>query len=150
MQRFRYKAVNLQKQTIRGTFLAQNEEELAQQLAKQSLYLISARRESAKPVFSGIGKVTTQELTDFCRQFSLMLSTGIPILDCLDILRHQQNSGHFRGVLSQVYGDVKSGCLLSEAFGNRQGTFPPFFRSMISVRGQRKTGCSPGISGRLL
>ena len=42
MQKYKYTAVNLQNQKIRGTFIAKDEKDLAEQLAKQSLYLISS------------------------------------------------------------------------------------------------------------
>ena len=90
MQKFRYTAVNLQKQKIKGTFIANDEHDLAAQLAKQSLYLISAKAytndtPSAFFTLSVGSSVSLSELTTFCRQFSIMQNTGIPILDCLDI-----------------------------------------------------------------
>ena len=43
MQKYKYIAVNLQKRKIRGIFIAKDEEDLALQLAKQSLFLVSAK-----------------------------------------------------------------------------------------------------------
>ena len=42
MQKYKYTAVDLQKHKIKGVFIAKDETDLAEQLAKQSLYLISA------------------------------------------------------------------------------------------------------------
>ena len=93
MQKYKYVAVNLQKQKIKGTFIAKDEKDLAAQLAKQSLYLVSAKNYSGNTPSAfftlGTGKVSLKELTNFCRQFSIMLNTHIPILDCLDILKNQ-------------------------------------------------------------
>lgn len=136
MQKFKYTAVNLQKQKIKGIFIANDEQDLAAQLARQSLYLISAKPYSDMPsaFFTlGTGKVPMNELTSFCRQFAIMQNSHIPILDCLDLLRNQNFSGYFRKILNVIYDDVKSGVALSGAFDKRKKVFPEFFRSMIHV-----------------
>ena len=137
MQKYKYTAVNLQKRKIRGIFIAKDEEDLALQLAKQSLFLVSAKPYSggAPSAFFtlGTGKVSMGELTTFCRQFSIMLNTHIPILDCLDILKNQPYSSYFRNILAVVYEDVQSGMLMSEALDKHAKVFPNFFRSMIKV-----------------
>jgi type IV pilus assembly protein PilC len=137
MQKYKYVAVNLQKQKIKGTFIAKDEKDLAAQLAKQSLYLVSAKNYSGNTPSAfftlGTGKVSLKELTSFCRQFAIMLNTHIPILDCLDILKNQQYSAYFRGILEVIYEDVKSGIVMSEALEKHKKVFPDFFRSMLYV-----------------
>lgn len=137
MQKYKYTAVNLQKRKIRGVFIAKDEKDLALQLAKQSLFLVSAKPYSGgtpSAFFTlGTGKVSMGELTTFCRQFSIMLNTHIPILDCLDILKNQPYSSYFRNILAVVYEDVQSGMLLSAALDKHAKVFPNFFRSMINV-----------------
>lgn len=137
MQKYKYVAVNLQKQKIKGTFIANDEKDLAAQLAKQSLYLISAKPYSGNTPSAfftlGTGKVSLKELTNFCRQFSIMINTHIPILDCIDILKNQQYSAYFRGILEVIYEDVKSGIVLSAALEKHAKVFPDFFRSMVYV-----------------
>ena len=138
MQKFKYTAVNLQKQKIRGTFIANDENDLAAQLAKQSLFLISCKAytndtPSAFFTLSVGSSVSTSELTNFCRQFSIMQNTGISILDCLDILRNQHFAAYFRNLLQVIYEDVKSGLLLSDALDKHKKVFPHFFRSMVRV-----------------
>lgn len=137
MQKYRYTAINLQKQKIKGVFIAKDEQDLEQQLAKQSLFLVSAKPYDggAPSAFFtlGTGKVSISELTAFCRQFSIMLNTHIPILDCLDILKNQSYSSYFRSILSVIYEEVKGGTLLSDALEKQAKVFPDFFRSMVKV-----------------
>lgn len=137
MQKYKYVAVNLQKQKIKGTFIANDEKDLAAQLAKQSLYLVSSKPYSGNTPSAfftlGTGKVPLKELTTFCRQFAIMINTGIPILECIDILRNQSFSAYFRNILNVIYDDVKSGVVLSQALNKHSKVFPDFFRSMIYV-----------------
>ena len=136
MQKYRYVAMNLQRQKIKGVFIANDEQDLEQQLAKQNLFLVSAKlyNNGAPSFFTwGTGKVSNGELTAFCRQFSIMLNTHIPILDCLDILKNQTYSSYFRSILSVIYDEVKGGTLLSDALEKQKKVFPDFFRSMVKV-----------------
>ena len=137
MQKFKYVAVNLQKQKIKGTFIAKDEKDLASELAKQSLYVISCSPYSDKTPSAfftlGTGKVKLSELTTFCRQFSIMQNTHIPILDCLDLLKNQNFTVYFKKILQVIYDDVKGGMLLSEALNKHAKVFPDFFRSMVYV-----------------
>ena len=137
MRRYKYTAVNLEKQKIKGNFIAKDEKDLGEQLAKQGLFLLKATPYSGgtpNAFFTlGTGKATITELTNFSRQFSIMLNTHIPILDCLDILRHQQFSQYFKKVLDVVYDDVKGGILLSDALDKHKKVFPHFFRSMVHI-----------------
>ncbi len=137
MNKYKYTAVNLDKKKIKGTFIAKDEQDLGEQLAKQGLYLISSSiytGNTPSAFFTlGTGKVTLAELTIFCRQFAIMLNTNIPILDCLDILKNQPYSGYFKKILEVIYDDVKSGILLSAALEKHGRVFPDFFKSMVSV-----------------
>lgn len=137
MQKFKYTAVNLQNQKIKGTFIAEDERDLAEQLAKQSLYLVSASVYSGNTPNTfftlGTGKITMPELSNFCRQFSIMLNTNIPLLEAIDILKNQPFSPLLVKILEVIYDDVKGGMLLSEALEKHKKVFPDFFRSMTYV-----------------
>ena len=137
MQKYKYTAVNLENKKIKGTFIAEDEKDLAEQLAKQSLFLIkwSIYTGNTPSAFFtlGTGKVTQPELTSFCRQFAIMLNTHVPLLECIDILKNQSFSSYFRKILEVMYDDVKGGMLLSEALEKHAKVFPDFFRSMTYV-----------------
>lgn len=136
MQKYKYTALNIEKKKFSGTFYAENENHLRQQLAQQNLYLVSCKPVSdASPnqFFSVTGKIEIAELTNFCRQFSIMLNSGISILDSLAQLKDQNFTAFMRKILYMVYDDVKIGVLLSKAMEKHKKVFPEFFRSMIYV-----------------
>ena len=136
MQTYKYMAVDLQKRKVKGVFIAQDVDDLAEQLAKQKLFLVSAKPYTSGDVtsfFSFQATVKVAELTTFCRQYAIMLNTHIPILDCLDVLRNQPYSKYFKEVIGVLYEDVEGGMLLSEAMEKYKTVFPDFFRSMVKV-----------------
>ncbi len=128
--------MNLQKEIFKGTFVAQNEKDLAVQLAKQSLFLLSAKPYSdATPsaFFSVSGKVKLAELTVLARQFAIMINAGITVVDCLEILKSQPYTAMLKKVLEKIHEDVTGGLMLSDAINKHKKVFPDFFRSMIKV-----------------
>ncbi len=137
MPTYKYVAVNLQKKKYKGIFIAEDEKDLAVQLTKQNLYLVSAsvyKGGTPSAFFTlGTGKVKLSELTTFCRQFAIMISTGITLLDCIDSLKRQPYSAYFKSVLQVVSEDIKGGAMLSEAFDKHKKVFPDFFCSMVHV-----------------
>ena len=134
---YKYVALNSDKQKVKGKFIAENGKELASELAKNNLYLLSCSvyKEGTPSSFFtlGTGKVSMKDLTGFCRQISIMLNAGIPILASLDNLRKQSYSSYFRSILQVVYEDVKAGEMLSAALDKHNKVFPNFFRSMVHV-----------------
>ena len=137
MPTYKYVAVNLQKQKFKGKFIAADEKDLAVQLAKQNLYLVSASEYKGGTPSAfwtlGTGKVTIPELTGFCRQFAIMLASGIQVLDCLDILKNQSYSGYFKSILAVIADDVRAGDMLGVALEKHKKVFPSFFVSMCHV-----------------
>ncbi len=142
MQKYRYTAVDMDKKKFKGHFLAEDMEDLRIQLSRQNLYLVRAVPASDRPpsaFFSISGKVKAGELTTFCRQFAIMMDSGVSIVDGLSILKEQAFSDFLRRALAHVYEDVKVGLLLSEAMEKHPKVFPILFASMAYVGEQSGT-----------
>ena len=137
MKKYKYTAVNLNKEKFSGTFVANDEKDLADQLMKQNLFLVSCSVYSGgtpSAFFTlGTGTVSLADLTSFCRQFSIMLTAGISVVGSLEVLKEQGFSAYFRSLLEVIYDDIKAGVSLSKAMEKHKSVFPDFFRSMIYV-----------------
>ena len=83
------------------------------------------------PVFGG--GVSHRDLALFSKQFSVMLDSGLPLIQCLGILSSQAENAIFKGILSQVREDVESGSTLSEAMKKHPKAFDNLYVSMISA-----------------
>ncbi|MDD4125470.1 MAG: type II secretion system F family protein [Eubacteriales bacterium] len=136
MPKYKYVAVNINKVKFSGSFVADNEKDLAVQLAKQNLFLVSCtqvKRTSPSVFFSVSGKVKLNEITTFCRQFSIMINAGISVVNSMGILKNQGYTAYFKSILDIVYDDIKGGLSMSEAMKKHEKVFPGFFRSMVYV-----------------
>lgn len=70
------------------------------------------------------GKVTENEVVLFTRQFATMISAGLSVSRCLEVLLEQTNNPKFRAVISDVQAQVTSGLALHVAFGRYPAIFP--------------------------
>ena len=132
MKKFKYTAINLHGKKFQGSFLAESEDSLREQLAKQGLYLKSARAvtdKSPNPFFSLTGKVSVRELSAFARQFSIMISSGSSIVDSLAVLKGQAYTGFLKKVLDQVHESVRRGSF----FRRRCQSISALFRTFSSA-----------------
>ena len=136
LKKFIYSARDLNGKKIKGTFIAENETAMKESLAKNNLYLSSFKQVSNKKpnaFFSVTGKVSTNELCTFSKQFSVMISAGISIIDCIEILKNQSYSSLLRKTLNKMTEDLTSGLLLSQSMKKYPKVFPNFFTSMVFV-----------------
>ncbi len=73
------------------------------------------------------GKVGENEVVLFTRQFATMISAGLSVSRCLEVLLEQTNNPKFRSVISDIQAQVTSGIALHIAFGRYPAIFPPAY-----------------------
>jgi len=87
----------------------------------------------ALPKFGGGVSVSTKDLAIFTRQFATMISAGLPLVQCLDILAKQSSKPSFGRVISEVTREVEAGATLSDALGKHKSVFDDLFRNMVAA-----------------
>ncbi len=115
---------------------ATDETSLKANLKTDCLILINAsvvKEKEPNVFFSVSSKIKRSEVIMFLRQFSVLISSSVSIADALSSLKSQRYSKPFMKVLMEIYRDVMSGKLLSEAFGVHPKVFPRFFVEMVAI-----------------
>lgn len=105
-------------------------------LSQQNQFCISVReatRRSSASITLGGKRLNLADLTVFCRQFSTMISSGITVIRCLDILYQQAESKKMKAVILGVYEAVQRGDSLSGAMRAQKSAFPVFFLNMVEA-----------------
>lgn len=136
MNKFIYVAKDLQGKKFKGTYIAEDESFVRENLAKKDLYIVSIKKASNNSnaaFFSLTGKVSTKELTSFCKQFSILISSGISIIESLEVLLSQSYSQLLKRTITKVIDDLHAGNMLSDAMKKHPKVFPEFFTSMVYV-----------------
>jgi type IV pilus assembly protein PilC len=85
------------------------------------------------PFSLGKGRIKGKDLAVFTRQFSTMIDSGLPLVQCLDILSKQTEATALREVITAVMHDVEAGTTLAEALSKRPEAFDSLFVNMIDA-----------------
>ena len=93
---------------------------------KTALGSLFARRDP-RPHLKG------DDLVVFTRQLSTMISSGIPLLECLEVLEEQIADRGFKAVVGRVVERVRAGADLSEALSRYPKVFSRLFINMIKA-----------------
>ena len=131
MKNYSYVAKDTTGKTIKGTYEAENEQELLDKIYEQGLFCVSysealGGRKTAH-------KFKTAELAYCCRQLSAMMSSGLTIVKALDILYKEEENKGAKAVWRDVYEEVQKGESFSGALEAKRGCFPDFFISMVDA-----------------
>jgi type IV pilus assembly protein PilC len=111
------------------------QEDALELLRKRKILVTSMRPKGggiALPKFGGAG-VSTKDLAIFTRQFATMISAGLPLVQCLDILARQSSKPSFGRIIGEVTREVESGSTLSDALGKHKAVFDDLFRNMVAA-----------------
>ncbi len=82
------------------------------------------------PVF---GQLSMEiQLTSFTRTLSMLVTSGIPLLDALDISKETLSNVMFRNAVKEARTQVEKGKPLADAF-RRYKEFPPLLSGMVAV-----------------
>jgi type IV pilus assembly protein PilC len=79
------------------------------------------------------GRVSNRDLAVFTRQFSVMIDSGLPIAQALNILAEQSESRALREVIAVVAKDIESGSTLAEAFRKFPKMFDDLFTNLVEA-----------------
>ena len=144
MARFRYVAKNMEGKIFRGVMDAAKESSLQQQLGDQGLYLI--RSKDASPVREH-RKFTPKQLSEFSRELSTLLASGISIVRALEIVAGGEGlSARVRSVYLDVLSQLQKGVHLWKAM-EAQKCFPELMLGMI--RSGEESGRLDQVTERL-
>ncbi len=133
---FNYKAKNRLGKIKRGRAIAVNEAVAIKNLSRRGLE-VSFIKDASKSIDHKflflLNPIKSRDLVIFSRQFSIMVSAGVPVAEALITIVDQTENLKFRDILSKVAYDVDNGDLLSNALKKHPRTFSDFYCNMVKA-----------------
>lgn len=127
MPNLRYTAKSMDGKIQKGTMDAAGENALQQALKEQGLYLIEAKTAPVKKH----KKLNARQLSEFCRELSTLLASGVSIVRGLEIIAEEEGVSPATKVLYlDILMELRRGLSLSEAMEEKQ-CFPELMLGMI-------------------
>jgi type IV pilus assembly protein PilC len=104
-------------------------------LQKEGLYVTYLGEEEKRSFYMKqvdfFNKASRKDIMMFCRQLSLMLKSGVTLVDSLRSLGAQTEKGLFRKQIMEIADDVEGGVYLSDALSKHPKVFSNLFINMI-------------------
>ncbi len=79
------------------------------------------------------GRVSSRDVLAMTTQLSTAVRAGLPLLNCLELMRKQQRKPAMKRMFERLTKAVSGGKALSEALAEHQGVFNALYLSMIRV-----------------
>ncbi|OAG28311.1 type II secretion system F family protein [Thermodesulfatator autotrophicus] len=122
-------------ETVKGTIEAADEKIVRIKLRRQKItpVKIKAKGSGLLARLSTPKKVKPKEIVVFTRQLAAMLEAGLPLIQALDSLAHQQKNPYFKEVIFKIKKDVEEGTPFSGALKQYPKIFDRFYHHMIEA-----------------
>ena len=142
MPDYRYSAKDSSGREVAGVYSAASRFEALSQLHERGLTVTDISDEGVGigglevvkvPVKKGVGfgGISMAEKAIFCRQLSISVSAGIPLLESLESIAADLENGAFRRVLERVLKKLDDGAPFSQAIAGEPKVFDRLFVSLI-------------------
>jgi Type II secretory pathway, component PulF len=131
---FRYQAHNKKGKVKTGLDIGMNETDLITRYRRKELEIFSltpADNDLSTKIKLFIERSGTKDLVIFSRQFSVMISANVPVVESLLILIEQTDNFSLKKMIADIAFEVDAGSLLSDAFEKRPDIFSNFFVNII-------------------
>ena len=147
MPLYTYKAIDSIGKSVLGRVDAANLFDLEQRLSRMGLDLVTGAPSRQKSRLIGGGKITRQDLINFCFHLEQLSSAGVPIVEGLIDLRDSVENPRFKEVVGGLVESIQGGRTLSQALADFPEVFGRVFISL--VRSGEQTGKLPEVLSSL-
>lgn len=129
MKSYYVTAVDNRGKTVSEVIMAESNLEVVQIIKNKQMYLLEYKE--TKSESESITKLKMKSLVIFCRQLGTMVTSGIPIMQALDMLQSKADNAKTKKIFRNIYEEVQKGNSLSDAMKLQRGAFPDLLLNMI-------------------
>src|SRR5439155_4645021 len=134
MPNFSFKGRNRQGQTISGERAADSRQALTLALRREQILLVDAQeKKSSGSKLEFGGNPSGKDMAIFTRQFSVMIDSGVPLVQCLQILAETQENKKFRAAIIGVTREVEAGNNLASSMKLFPKIFDELYTNMVAA-----------------
>lgn len=145
MPTFAFRGVNQFGAVVAGRRAAGSREELVAALGRQHVRVTKVTEKASRLSSMTLGGgVSVKDIAIFTRQLSVMIDSGLPLMQCLGLLSEQQENKNFQRTIEAVRTSVEGGATLSAAMDPFPKVFDQLFVNMVAA------GEAGGILDRIL
>jgi type IV pilus assembly protein PilC len=135
MPNFSFKGRNRQGGIVAGERSADSRQALALALRRDQILLMDAEEKKAGGGFNleFAGNPTAKDIAVFTRQFSVMIDSGVPLVQCLEVLGDTQENKKFSVAIKAVQKEVEEGNSLAASMKMQSKVFDDLYTNMVAA-----------------
>lgn len=135
---YKYKAIDNTGRPIEAEFHANTKDEVLSMLREKGYTPVKIELQEQKSKDVGDiwifqKKVKIKDISVFCKQLYTMLNAGMPLSNALDVLADQTENKVLRLTTKDVYSQVQTGAVLSQAMKKHKKIFPNLLITMVEA-----------------
>lgn len=133
MTTYKYNGISPSGEKVSGIIEAYSEYEAASQLREKCPVITGiteVKKQQAGISFGG-NKIKEKNLAILCSQFSIILTSGLPIVRCVEMVADQTTDKPLKAMLKEVAADVAGGYTLAQSFEDHGTGLPVTFIETI-------------------
>ena len=134
---FRWEGIKKTGETVKGSTDAQNENAVIAILRQQDIRPTTIKEKKVSLDLANLNifkqKVTGKDLSVFTRQFATMIDSGLPLVQCLDILGAQQPNKTFQKTIKDIKASIEGGSTFAAALKRHPETFDSLYTNLVSA-----------------
>lgn len=139
MPEFSYRAVDPSGRIVHGSMAAESLLTVRQSIKSEGSWPIEIKQgggSSSALNLSSVGfkkEISGEALALFCRQLSIIITSGVNLLKGLEIMVLQTPDKRMRSEVERVYREVQTGKTVAEAMGGRGSLIPELLVAMVAT-----------------
>ena len=133
MPEYEYKGKTLAGAQVSGVIKAKDQQDLERVLRRNRIIVSGVHKKPTQLNIrfgTGIGR---KDISRFTRQFATMIGSGLPMIQCLEILASQVESKELRKVIIQIKDSVQGGSTLADALARHPKVFDQLYTNMVEA-----------------
>ncbi len=127
---FKWEGTDKRGVRVKGELRGPNQNTIKAELRRQGINPLSVRKK-AKPLFTFGDTIVPKDIMLFTRQLCTMLSSGIAVVQALDMVGHSSRKAKLKELILDIKNEVESGTALSKAFAKHHLYFDNLYCSLV-------------------
>lgn len=130
---YRFRAINLKGNLIRGKKSALKEVEFITAMRKEGLFILDYKLINNDNILKLFKKVTSMDIGVVCKQLGELLKAGVNIETALEVIENQKINYLIGDSLKTIRRDIEKGKTLFQSINKFSKIYPEFMRQMILI-----------------
>ncbi|MFZ2315046.1 MAG: type II secretion system F family protein [Gammaproteobacteria bacterium] len=152
LQPYQWTGIDARGKRVKGVVEAIDLKDAQLELKKQGVEVITLQLSSESSwlkmkIFTRKKKIKPRDILLFTRYLSTMLAAGLPLVQALDIIGHDQENPEVKAMILSVKSSVEGGKTLAESFSKYPKQFGELYSSLIKAG--EKSGTLDKVLNRL-